>query len=96
MKDSLVSALSDVQVAKDKPKDSERCGGRRRPILLFIGSLACVGVVFGYSAAMSGATSRAIAYLSGQRVFVEPKVDLGVVQCGGEMVTKVEIFVSAR
>lgn len=92
MNDLLPTATEDQQVTKAKHIASEPCSARRHTILLFMGGLMFVSVVIGYGAVQSGSISRALAYLMGQRVFVETKMDLGVVQCGGEMLAELEVF----
>lgn len=92
MNDLLSTAADDQQVTKAKNIASGPCSVRRRPILMFMGSLVFVSVVIGYAAIQSGSISRALAYLAGQRVFVEHRIDLGVVRCGGEMLAEIEVF----
>lgn len=58
---------------------------------LFIGTSMCVASTIGYAAYCSGSIGSALSFLSGQRIFVDPKIDLGKVRCGENVNAKIEV-----
>lgn len=59
---------------------------------LIFGTSMCVASTIGYAAYCSGSIGSALSFLSGQRIFVDPKIDLGKIHCGEKVNAKIEVI----
>ena len=91
MSDSIAVAVENESDGLLKQNRANTRGAIHRYRDWVMGTLFFVLLVLGYAAFRAGSVGRALPYLIGQRVFVEPVINLGAVRCGDEVNVKVHV-----
>ena len=89
MRETVAVVVEKQRLSKQSFADTRGAIQRYRD--LAIGTSIFVLLAMGYAAYRAGSIGRAIPYLRGQRVFVEPMINLGAIRCGDEVNVKVTV-----
>lgn len=92
MSDPIAIVLGNERDGLRKQNGANTRGAFRRYRDLVIGASLFTLLVIGYAAYRAGSVGRAIPYLKGQRVFVEPKINLGALRGGDQLDTKINVL----